>query len=844
MTTSTARPLGEPAEHRETMATWSAPHRRADPTAAASRTSATSTLRRAPRGAVGGKLRRPHHALLSLPIVGLSVLPPGRRGHLSAGAVLDDHKLGEGDDDSLDQIAKSAFDGRTSTVADVKADDDGMFWVRGTSKSSISLKCAKVVSALGSQRYLNSGERFCLDKLDVNELDPSTGTWVEIGCGTWTRSLSSLPRYRQPYYRRVAYLFASPPPPPPPPPGYCTETCKWSSDGLCDDGGPGSEYPWCAYGTDCTDCGVRFAAPSSPPRAPDPLPPPPPLPSPPPSPPSPPPPSPSPPPPSPSPPPPSPSPPPPCPSPPPPIQSPATPPPPLDPPRPPLEPTDGCASAIDVVLVLDGSGSICSSVKQIRRFVRDLTTAFVLGPAATQFAIVEFDRDAKFLTHLTTDATELETAMANYRCGGLTSISAGLYAALKELKPHLQGPNYLDNNPSSNWGRFARPEAIPVVFLLTDGKQNVDGGQAAAQLAAEALHSESVTVFSWGFGGSPLQQAIEDMATRPASTHAKFQPSFTDVADKVLELAASVCTEVSSVSVATGCDASREVIVQGRGFTEQSAASTTVRFTVLSEHPQVSNATVDQGLVTVLESTKLQTTLPDVDIWYWDAQLDRAVTSKLHSFSGKLELAVSLDGGKHFTAHGVFFNVDCASPPPPARPPPPPLTPQDPLAPPSPPPSPRPSPPPPAPPPPPPPPPNTPNPPPHPPPAAAAAALRTTEPAAAPATQPASIGASPPVGAADVAAAIPRTQPTAALAATLARSISSPALDATAPRTAAAAAPPPSAVLAATAATAALLPPARTPRLHGGRGLLGGRPRMPSLRCRLLLSQRGRHAFF
>ena len=362
--------------------------------------------------------------------------------------------------------------------------------------------------------------------------------------------------------------------------------------------------------------------------------------------------------------------------------------------------------------------------------------------------------------------------MANYRCGGLTSISAGLYAALKELKPHLQGPNYLDNTPSSNWGRFARPEAIPVVFLLTDGKQNVDGGQAAAQLAAEALHSESVTVFSWGFGGSPLQQAIEDMATRPASTHANFQPSFTDVADKVLELAASVCTEVSSVSVATGCDASREVIVQGRGFTEQSAANTTVRFTVLSEHPQVSNATVDQGLVTLLESTKLQTTLPDVDIWYWDAQLDRAVTSKLHSFSGKLELAVSLDGGKHFTAHGVFFNVDCASPPPPARPPPPPLTPQDPLAPPSPPPSPRPSPPPPPPPTPPPPSP-TPKPPPYPPASPPPPPPPYHQPAAAPATQPASIGASPPVGAADVAAAIPRTQPTAALAATLARSISS-----------------------------------------------------------------------
>ena len=45
------------------------------------------------------------------------------------------HKLGEGDDDSLEQIAKSAFDGRTSTVADVKADDDGMFWVRARPKA-------------------------------------------------------------------------------------------------------------------------------------------------------------------------------------------------------------------------------------------------------------------------------------------------------------------------------------------------------------------------------------------------------------------------------------------------------------------------------------------------------------------------------------------------------------------------------------------------------------------------------------------------------------------------------------------------------------------------------------
>ena len=100
-----------------------------------------------------------------------------------------------------------------------------------------------------------------------------------------------------------------PPPPPPPPPlppvspgGLCSDSCWKAGDGLCTDGGPGSQTVWyanvhngnfdhssympdytgprhdCAYGTDCTDCGVRnasFAPPTFPPipPAPPPMPP-------------------------------------------------------------------------------------------------------------------------------------------------------------------------------------------------------------------------------------------------------------------------------------------------------------------------------------------------------------------------------------------------------------------------------------------------------------------------------------------------------------------------------------------------------------------------------------------
>ncbi|MDP6943261.1 MAG: hypothetical protein QF464_03855, partial [Myxococcota bacterium] len=44
------------------------------------------------------------------------------------------------------------------------------------------------------------------------------------------------------------------------PESQCTETCEWSGDGECDDGGPGSAYSGCDYGTDCVDCGVRTGA--------------------------------------------------------------------------------------------------------------------------------------------------------------------------------------------------------------------------------------------------------------------------------------------------------------------------------------------------------------------------------------------------------------------------------------------------------------------------------------------------------------------------------------------------------------------------------------------------------
>ncbi|MEM9863831.1 MAG: hypothetical protein AAF938_19685 [Myxococcota bacterium] len=43
----------------------------------------------------------------------------------------------------------------------------------------------------------------------------------------------------------------------------CSEECRFSNDGECDDGGEGSLTSSCAFGTDCLDCGAREGTPAT-----------------------------------------------------------------------------------------------------------------------------------------------------------------------------------------------------------------------------------------------------------------------------------------------------------------------------------------------------------------------------------------------------------------------------------------------------------------------------------------------------------------------------------------------------------------------------------------------------
>ena len=126
----------------------------------------------------------------------------------------------------------------------------------------------------------SGGQGYCriLDACEGTSLSPCSGDAAQYIAANRDQ-YNSLLGYSQPvigYSCIEAYQPAQPPPPPspppslspsPPPPLTCTDSCvnvDWTNDGICDDGGPGSEFNLCASTTDCTDCGGRHTSPPPP----------------------------------------------------------------------------------------------------------------------------------------------------------------------------------------------------------------------------------------------------------------------------------------------------------------------------------------------------------------------------------------------------------------------------------------------------------------------------------------------------------------------------------------------------------------------------------------------------
>ena len=105
-----------------------------------------------------------------------------------------------------------------------------------------------------------------LPETDQRLFDAAVNSAVNCLCGgnidvarLWSVVIEIMPML----FSSSLSLPPSAPPTPPPAPQRCTNTCQ-SHVGLCDDGGPGHVFSDCVFGTNCVDCGPRYAEPPAP----------------------------------------------------------------------------------------------------------------------------------------------------------------------------------------------------------------------------------------------------------------------------------------------------------------------------------------------------------------------------------------------------------------------------------------------------------------------------------------------------------------------------------------------------------------------------------------------------
>jgi Mg-chelatase subunit ChlD len=191
------------------------------------------------------------------------------------------------------------------------------------------------------------------------------------------------------------------------------------------------------------------------------------------------------------------------------------------------EPGGESAGEVDVVLVLDRSGSMGGDNNdQMRTAAKNLVDALNLGPNAAQVGVVSFADQERLDQGLTTDATTAKNAIDGVGSSGSTNLEGGVNGGEEELRGSESNTDFSSQiSPSGN----DRPSADKVMVVLSDGSPNVnddssgdysqddDGtsfGNSDPTNEASRAKTNGVEIYSIGLDTTTATgDLLEDMAT-------------------------------------------------------------------------------------------------------------------------------------------------------------------------------------------------------------------------------------------------------------------------------------------------------------------------------------------
>ncbi len=154
----------------------------------------------------------------------------------------------------------------------------------------------------------------------------------------------------------------------------------------------------------------------------------------------------------------------------------------------------------DIVLVVDRSGSMAGSkivdlVEAIIVFAQTLNDT----PVNEQIGLASYSSAASVDVPLTTDLSELASAMVRLRVGGLTSISAGMEAG-KQIMDASRSADFVERT----------------MIVMTDGNHNTGPEPRGV---ASRLAADRVTIHTITFGNDADQSRMSEIANIGSGKH-------------------------------------------------------------------------------------------------------------------------------------------------------------------------------------------------------------------------------------------------------------------------------------------------------------------------------------
>ncbi|MGB2695492.1 MAG: VWA domain-containing protein, partial [Dehalococcoidia bacterium] len=201
------------------------------------------------------------------------------------------------------------------------------------------------------------------------------------------------------------------------------------------------------------------------------------------------------------------------------------------------QPAD-CSAALDLMLVLDGSGSISdvpppggglSEWQTLVQFAVDLTESFKVSTNSAHIGVVQFSSFTRLEIALSDNQQAVVNAIENMvQYHDLTDIAGGINRAQIEFNAH---------------GRAGVPQAMIVV---TDGVQTVAGDPV---VAATTVKAKGKKIFSVGVGDSISTQLLSDIASDPDDQHVFFVDQFDQLVEILDELVDVTCPPTATPSL-------------------------------------------------------------------------------------------------------------------------------------------------------------------------------------------------------------------------------------------------------------------------------------------------------